>query len=234
MSVSTSPLPPPPIIDLVSVNCDEFIMMAAHETPISTAVAEQLTERMRETSNEQTEAGSTLAHYGSAYPQGDITQIHAGGLRLIRDEEGTRFSASILIKQIEGAPPSPPDDFKSFSDLLEITTALLSATEFQCRAEFNYRPTSDLRSRVPLPAPLLLGNSEDFFGFTHTESVVLSQRKKGKLSHKVEVIPQDDGQLTHTVDFVANIPITEEAIQEVFNISSQLSKSLLEQGDDES
>ena len=220
-----------PILDLVTADCLEFTLttdFSSLET-VSDEVADQLQERMQETDCEEVELiGGTVAHYGTALRVDNVTLIHAGVLTRLTDEQGRKFGVTVMFKQIEEAP-TPPLSMKPFADLLEVTSSSLGVIRLGCKAEFSYEEQPSLRSRIQLPSPLLLGRPDDFYGFTHIESVCLSQRKNGAVTHRVEV-SEDDDRILHTVHFLANLPMTEESLQGMFEISSKLSRSLLHNG----
>ena len=227
----------PPFLDLASANCLEFTVTGILEEimPVPDESANQIKERMQETDCQEAEpAGGTMAHYGSVYTEGDSVLVCAGGLLSVTGDEGTKFSPTILFR-LTNDQPVPPSSFQPFSELLEVM-APLDAVRFVCDAEYNYDLGPNLQSRIELPAPLLLGRPDDYYGFTHIESATLSQRtagevEHGEVEHRVTVMRNGD-QISHSVTFMVDLPVTQENLRSVFDISTQLSKSLLYSGDE--
>ena len=214
----------PPVLDLVPANCLEFTL----ETPlelVSDEIAKQVTARMQETASDEVQPLGTVAQYGSIYSNGSERVLAAGGIIESTDGDAHSIGATVLFRRVEDEVPPPPDTWKPFPDLLEVAT-LLGALRFWCNAEYVYELSPDLQSRIDLPAPLLIGRPDDFYGFTHIDSAILSKRVGEAVEHSVEVA-SSGGQISHEVRFKANMTLQEESLRDIFEISTGLSRSLL-------
>ena len=213
----------PPVVDLVSANCLEFMLTAASK-PVSDEIAKQVTARMQETSCDRTSPVGTVARYASLHANGSPV-VSVGSIVDDTDDDGPKFGATIALHQVEDGMPPPPDTWKPFLELFGVVT-LLGAFDFQCEAEYVHDLSPALRSRIDLPSPLLIGRPDDFYGFTHIDSATLSKRVGPAVEHSVEV-KSGDGGISHKVRFSASMALDEDVVRDVFDISTQLSKSLL-------
>ena len=218
----------PPVLDLVSANCLEF-MLTASSKPVSDEITKQVTARMQETACQEIPLLGTAAQYGSIYSNGLGPVVAVGSIFESTKDDAHEFGATALFRQAEGEAPTPPDTWKPFSDLLEVAT-LLGALDFQCEAEYVYELSPGLQSRIDLPSPLLIGRPDDFYGFTHIESATLSKREGKAVEHSVQVA-SGEGRISHKVRFVAGMAMEEEVLRDVFDISARLSTSLLYSGE---
>ena len=171
-------------------------------------------------------SGTTVALYGTAVYEADAVTVMHGYLSRFRTADGLKLASYLLFKQVDEAEP-PPEEVKPFVDLLGVAS-LLGVAPLECDSSFRYG--ADRPSRIQLPAPLLLGRPDDFYGFTHIETMSLSQRKGDSVMHSVEVSANDE-HLLHEVNFKAEMTVTEENIRRLFDISNNLSKSLLYGGE---
>ena len=167
------------------------------------------------------------ANYGSVYVRDDATFVVAGSLLKVVDDD-TRFGVEVEHRQTHSDQPPPPDAYKPFSDLLEITSTLLGSSVVKCEAQFEYDLGDAVRSRVKLPAPLLLGGSSEDYGPTHIESMVLSRREGHGVGHTVEVKSAGGDRIKHTVVFWAKTVVHEVALNSIFDMLAQFSQHLLE------
>ena len=213
----------PPVLDLVSANCLEFTLAAAAK-PVSDEIAKQVTARMQETACDQMSRVGTVARYASLHANGNPA-VSVGSIVDGTDDDGPKFGAAIALSQVEDGMPPPPDTWKPFSELFEVVT-LLGTLDLRCEAEYVHELSPSLQSRIDLPSPLLIGRPDDYYGFTHIDSAILSKREGSAVEHSVEV-KSGDGRISHTVRFLAGMDLNEDVVRDIFDVSTRLSKTLL-------
>ena len=114
---------------------------------------------------------------------------------------------------------------KSVSRMLNSAPNMLDTFKGTCRAVFRYEETNGYRATSSLPIPLAV--QEHGGGVTHIENATFVRRERGEVKYSVEVT-EDDGTITHEVEFETNIRMNRRSFINALRQASSRSMQLVE------
>ena len=181
------------------------------------------------------EEGQQLAFYGSKLNLGDTIIAARGMLERIEDGDQPNFWTYITYSIADDDLPPPPDGLKPISIFWEMVAGLFGYISIQYVAEFSYNTEEGAESSVSIPTPLMLPDQSSVHGLTHIESVTLSRRENGELTHTVAIeLSEVTESIDHTVTFAASSNFSQVNMKRAFDIMHEISAALIIQDRGES
>lgn len=149
------------------------------------------------------------ANLSSSDRQDDVSV----GLRIVHDKAPTGFA-----RFQRGVKP--------VSMLVDAAAKLFGSIEFTCDALFDYDESSEYRSSLPLPIPLLAPEAPG--GVTHIENAEFSRRDDTGIDYRILVLnSSDSSSVVHAVHFESVNEVTRRTIRQSLNRAHSISSRLL-------
>ena len=168
------------------------------------------------------------AVFGSRYTvRGTVHQAQAIIGRHLENNEA-EYLLLIECEIASDGLPRPPREIRPIARLTDVSEDTFGDLEIDCNATFVYDLQDGFHSRVSLPTPLLLTEQDNPGSMTHMESVKLSRRVEGRITHSVEIIPsEDDGSVTHIVNYGIKSELTAKMMRRMLELASSISLNLV-------
>ena len=214
-------------LDLPRYSCTAFSVSSEFTVPAENDAAIQAL--MMETMNVGQQSDEhDVAVFGSRYTaRGAVHQAQAILGRHFENNE----AEYLLLIECEIAPddlPRPPSETRSITRLIDVSEDMFGELEIDCNATFVYDLQEGVHSRVSLPAPLLLTEQDNPGGMTHMESVRLSRRVEGRITHSVEIIPlEDSSSVTHIVNYGIRSELNAKMVRRMLEMAESISSDLI-------
>ena len=167
-----------------------------------------------------------VAVYGSTFTiEGTQYRVRAN-LSSVDQEEDVRIALRIVHDKSPTGSTRFGRGVKPVSMLIDASNQLFGPIELVCDVLFEYNESSEYRSSLPLPIPILAPEVPD--GVTHIENAEFSRRDDNGVDYRILVLNSSDlGSLVHAVHLESVSEVTRSSIRQSLNRAHSISNRLL-------
>ena len=213
-------------LSLARFNCSYFSLAGSVVVPGD--VDEALRELMSSTSRYETDDGiSRSAEFLSRYSRlGRREHSYVNVNRVVVDD-GVHYLVRMLNEVRDGDGSPRPTGVKPVEFWFDFGFPMLGSFTTQCHADFEYRESDGLRSRIAFPLPITL---RDEGGITHTEAAEFSRRSDSGVEYSVIVrYSEEERTVFHSVFFSSELELDRAVVRGLRDRCRSISRRLLVQ-----
>ena len=141
--------------------------------------------------------------------------------------DGVRYFVRVQNEPVDEDSGPRPRGVKPVESWLDFGFPMLGSFTVQCHADFQYRESDGIRSRITFPLPITL---PDEGGVTHTEAAEFSRRSDSGVEYSVIVrYSEEDKTVFHSVLFSSELELNRGVVRGLRDRCRSISRRLLVQ-----